>query len=65
MFRLERACQVQVAALSCNVELRCRRRRSSRSPTGMYHPSRAPPLRPARVAGAAAQARPIDPSYRD
>ena len=56
IFRLERACQVQVAALSCNTELSCRRRTWCTRP-GASSSLAAASLRPAGMARPAAQAR--------
>ena len=39
MFRLERACQLQVTTLSCNTEITCRPTRSSRKPTPGSNPA--------------------------
>ena len=66
MFRLERACQVQVAALSCNVELQLPPpRRSSRSPTGMYLPQTRRPFGMLEWPALLRKLDKIDPSYRD
>ena len=57
MFRLERACQVQVAALSCNVELQLPPPEIVEASYRMYLPQTRRPFRHAGMAGAAAQAR--------
>ena len=59
LFRLERACQVQIMALSCNTKLTTRQGKCWKRPTtrcGHGRPSR--PQRRTRLAGAAPQARP-------
>ena len=64
IFRLERACQLQVTALSCNTELVDAAEGPDRGHQQALPARRAPPLRPARVAGAAEEAgqdRPVLP----
>ena len=57
MFRLERACQVQIAALSCNTEMVAAAARGHRRVVPPVSARRAPAVRRARVAGAAPEAR--------
>jgi hypothetical protein len=65
MFRLERACQVQVAALSCNVELQLPPPEIVEESYRMYLPQTRRPFGVLEWPALLRKLDKIDPSYRD
>jgi hypothetical protein len=65
MYRLERACQVQVAALSCNVELQLPPPEVVMESYRLYLPATRRPFGVLEWPALLAKLDRIDPSYRD